>query len=391
VKERRLARIATGIVLVVWVTVCLQSVDRITLAADRIDALFAQWNRPDSPGCSVGVSKDGIVEFERGYGMADLEHGIPITPATIFPIASISKQFTAMAVLLLAERRQLSLDDDVRTHIPEIPDCGQRITVRHLLTHTSGLRNGFQLLRLAGWRDEDVVTNLDVLGIMAKQKGANAPPGTEYLYNNSAYTLLAVIVERVSGQSLSAFAGANIFTPLGMKTARFNDDSSVIVPNRASGYYVAGRGDGRGFPGNVMVDADLRDLRVGPARGEPIGPGGAEMTVREILAWQDNFTEPTIGTPAITSQMQTPFTLASGEKTAYGLGQTIGRHRGLVEVGHGGSHVGWDLRVSRYPDRRLTVAVFCNLENIASSTLTRQVADIYLEDVPSPAARAGRA
>ena len=165
----------------------------------RIDAVFAQWNRPDSPGCALGVSQRGRQVYVRGYGMSDLQHGIAIAPASSFHVASVSKQFTAYAVALLAADGRLSLDDDVRRHVPEVPDFGTVITVRHLIEHTSGLRDQWQLLRYAGWRADDLITEGDILGVLARQKGLNFTPGDEWLYSNTGYTLLSVIVRRVSG------------------------------------------------------------------------------------------------------------------------------------------------------------------------------------------------
>jgi CubicO group peptidase (beta-lactamase class C family) len=197
--------------------------------AARVDKVFAPWNKSDSPGCSLGVSKNGVLVYERGYGMANLDYGLPITPESVFEVASISEQFTAMAILILSQRGQLSLDDDVRKYITELPDYGSRITLRHLLTNTSGLREAFRLLQLAGWRDGDVMTADDVVKILARQKALNFTSGTEYLYNNGGPTLLAIIVKRVSGQSLGAFADSNIFRPLGMMHTHFHDDRTMIV------------------------------------------------------------------------------------------------------------------------------------------------------------------
>jgi CubicO group peptidase (beta-lactamase class C family) len=320
--------------------------------------------------------------YERGYGTANLEYGIAITPASIFEVASISKQFTAMAILILAQRGQLSLDDDVRKYITELPDYGSPITLRHLLTHTSGLRDAFQLFRLAGWRDGDVMTNEDVVKILARQRALNFTPGTEYQYNNGGFTLLAIIVKRVSGQSLGAFADSNIFKPLGMTHTHFHDDPTMIVPNRTSGYYVGALGDGGGFPGNRMSEVDLQDLHVANLGGSAIvGPGGLYMTMQDLLLWEQNFADVRVGDAALVAAMQTPTVLTGGDTSFYGFGLIVGRYRGLREVGHGGSGPGWDLGVVRYPDKGLAVAVLCNLENISSSALLRSVADIYLADV----------
>jgi CubicO group peptidase (beta-lactamase class C family) len=205
--------------------------------AARVDKLFAQWSSTDSPGCSLGVSRNGVTVYERGYGMANLELKVPITPLTAFHVASVSKQFAAMSILLLAQHGQLSLDDEVRKYIPELPDYGTRLTIRHLLTHTSGLREGFTLLGLAAPREDGVDPNDAVVNMLVRQGALNFTPGSDYQYNNGGYTMLGSIVKRVSGQSLRPFADANIFKPLGMAHTHFHDDPTMIVPNRASGYH----------------------------------------------------------------------------------------------------------------------------------------------------------
>ncbi len=202
----------------------------------KVDALFAAWSGTNTPGCAVGISRDGKPEYVRGYGMSNLEYGIAIGPESIFHVASISKQFTAFAIELLAREGKLSLDDDVRKHLPELPDYGRRITVAHLIHHTSGLRDQWSLLDLAGWRDDDLITEEDVLRIVSRQRALNFEPGAEYLYSNTGYTLLAVIVRRVSGESLRAFAEARIFKPLGMTSTHFHDDHTEIVRGRTSAY-----------------------------------------------------------------------------------------------------------------------------------------------------------
>ncbi|HEX4931819.1 MAG TPA: serine hydrolase domain-containing protein, partial [Gemmatimonadaceae bacterium] len=211
-----------------------------TLSAEvrtRIDAVFSRWDRTDSPGCSLGISQDGREVYARGYGMSDLQHAIAITPASIFHVASVSKQFAAYSVALLAEDGRLSLDDDIRKYVPEIPDYGSRITIRHLIHHTSGLRDQWQLLGYAGWRfPEDLITEQDVMRIVSRQQGTNFTPGAEWVYSNTGYTLLAVIVKRVSGKSLREFAQERIFAPLGMTSTHFHDDHTMIVANRATAY-----------------------------------------------------------------------------------------------------------------------------------------------------------
>ena len=183
----------------------------------QVDKVFEKWDKPDSPGCALGVYKDGQIVYKRGYGVADLNDDVPITPATVFHVASMSKQFTAASIVLLAQQGKLSLDDDVRKYIPELPDFGERITIRHLVHHTSGLRDQWNLLELAGWRYSlDLITDDDVMSVMTREKDLNFKPGDKHVYCNTGYTLMGLIVKRVSGISLREFTTKNIFEPLGM-------------------------------------------------------------------------------------------------------------------------------------------------------------------------------
>ena len=199
----------------------------------RIDALFQEWDTPGSPGAAVAVLKEGEIVFSRGYGSAQLEYGIPITPATIFHVASVSKQFTAFAVTLLAQEGRLSLDDDIRKHLPEVPDFGSTITLKHLLHHTSGLRDQWEALAMAGWRLDDVITTEHILSMVRNQKELNFEPGEEHLYCNTGYTLLGEIVARVTGQSFSAWTKENLFDPLGIVGAEHRFDPCAVIGCRA--------------------------------------------------------------------------------------------------------------------------------------------------------------
>jgi len=350
------------------------SADQSVRAVNR---LFAPWNRSDLPGCSVAISQNGTLVYERGYGMANLEYGIAITPASVFDVGSISKQFTAMAILILAQRGQLSLDDDVRKYITELPDYGNRLTIRHLLTHTGGLRHWNHLLHFAGWRLGDVQTNDDMVKILARQKALTTTPGVSFGYSNTGYAVLAVIVKRVSGQSLRAFSDSNIFKPLGMTQTHFHDDPTMIVPNRASGYYFE-------EPGGLHVASQ--------AGGDIVGNGHLYTTARDLLIWEQNFADVRVGDRALVAAMQTPTVLTGGDTSFYGFGLSIGLDRGLRTIGHGGSDPGWSANVARYPDQGLAVAVLCNLESIDADALVPSVAAIYLADVyPTPTPTVSRA
>jgi CubicO group peptidase (beta-lactamase class C family) len=343
---------------------------RLPLPIDKVDQLFAEWNRADSPGCSLGVSRNGMVVYERGYGMASLESRVRITPASVFHVASISKQFTAMSILLLARRGQISIDDDVRKYVPEWADRADHVTIRQLLSHTSGIRDGFKLLGLAAPKDGDM--NEALVAMLARQRALNFPPGSAFEYSNSGYTLLASIVRRVSGQSLRAFADKNIFKPLGMTHTHVHDDVSMIVPDRAWGYLK----DSAGL--RAAVHGDL---------GHLVGTTGLFTTARDMLIWEQNFADARVGDPELVRLMQTPV-LPTGwpDGSSYGFGLEIGQYRGQRTVAHGGGDPGYAAYAVRYPDQALAIALLCNLENVGATIgrLTERVADLYLADVLGP-------
>jgi len=332
--------------------------DSTRLAINRVFSSTAN----DAPGCAVGVSRKGAVVFENGYGMANLETGTPITPASIFHVASVSKQFTAMAVALLARDGKLSLDDDIRKHVPEVPDYGHTITIRHLLHHTSGLRDQWDLLIMSRGRfEENRITEGDVLEIVARQKALNFVPGAEYSYSNTGYTLAAVIVKRVSGKSLREFADERIFRPLGMSQTHFHDDFTMVVPGRTSAY--ARTPNGR--------------WRVSVPNYDTYGATSLFSTVGDLLKWEANFTSRKVGDEALFREMNASATLTNGDSTLYGLGRVTENFRGVRLVGHSGGDAGYATYVGQFPEHELAVAVFCNGGN-NPSLLARQVAEVFL-------------
>jgi CubicO group peptidase (beta-lactamase class C family) len=329
----------------------------------KVDKLFEKWAKPDSPGCALSIIQNGKIIYERGFGMADLDHDIPITPATIFHVASVSKQFTATSIVLLAQRGKLSLDDEVRKYVPELPDFGPRITIRHLLHHTSGLRDQWTLLGLAGWRYSlDLITDDDVLSVMARQRDLNFPPGDRYLYCNTGYTLLAQIVKRVSGQSFREFTTANIFDPLGMKSTHFRDDHAEIVKNMAYGYIPA-----------------KETFRLSITNFDTVGATSLLTTVEDLALWDQNFYEPHVGGKALIDHLLQRGSLNDGEQLDYAFGLTLGQYKGLSVVDHAGSDAGYRADLLRFPEQHFSVACLCNLGTINPSELTRQVADVCLE------------
>ncbi len=333
----------------------------------RIDEVFAEWNKPDSPGCALAVIKEGKVIYERGYGCANLEYGTPITSSTVFNIASVSKQFTAMSVLLLAQQGKLSLEDDVRKYVPEVPDFGKVITIRHLVHHTSGLRNLEDLLAMAGWRMEgDVITREHMLTMVSHQKELNFRPGDEYLYGNTGYYLLAEIVTRVSGKSFAEFADANIFKPLGMTNTHVHDDHTRIVRNRAYSYHP----DGRKSFENAMSNASV------------VGGGGIYSTVEDLAKWVNNFDQGRVGGPVVLKQMHEQGVLNNGQRNGYAFGLFIDEYRGIKMVEHGGGTAGYRSDIIRLPDQKIAVVLLGNTSAIEPSQLVRQVAAIVLFGAP---------
>jgi CubicO group peptidase (beta-lactamase class C family) len=335
----------------------------------KVDAVFAEWTGTATPGCALGVSRDGKVDYVRGYGMSNLEYDVPIGPDSIFHIASISKQFTAFAIELLAREGKLSLDDDIRKYLSELPDYGKRITIAHLMHHTSGLRDQWNLLWMAGWRSgDDLITEDDVLHIVKRQRALNFEPGAEYLYSNTGYTLLAIIVKRVSGQSLRAFADARIFKPLGMRDTHFHDDHTEIVKHRTSAYL-------RRADGGWRVRIPVFDT---------YGATSLFTTVGDLLKWSDNFTDAKVGGRELIDAIQKPAVTNDGRSTGYGSGLTIAEHRGLRTVGHNGSDGGYRADFVRFPDQHLSIVALCNAGSIVPVYLTRKVAEVYLGDRMTP-------
>lgn len=329
----------------------------------RVDKVFAQWDKPDSPGCALAVIKDGNIIYKRGYGIANLDYDIPITPSTPFHVASVSKQFTAMSIALLAREGKLSLDDDVRKYIPEVPDLGQKITIRHLIHHTSGLRDQWSLLVMAGWRlSNDVVKDQDVLDLVSRQKALNFKPGDQHLYSNTGYTLMALIVKRVSGKSLREFTEEKIFKPLGMSKTFFRDDHTVIVKNQAIGYE----------PGGPTK------FRLSVPNYDTVGASSLLTTVEDMAKWDQNFYEPQVGDAALIKQLETPVALNDGYKLNYAMGMVVGQYKGLRVVEHSGADAGYRSHYMRFPDQRFSVVILCNLSFAFPNQLARNVADIYL-------------
>ncbi len=329
----------------------------------KMDAVFSRWTR-ETPGCAVGVARGGKPVLQKAYGMADLEHDVPNAPDTIFEAGSVSKQFTAAAVLLLAQEGKLSLDDQARKYLPELPDYGAPLTVRHMLQHTSGLRDWGEIAAIAGWpRTSRVHTHAHVLDIVSRQKALNFPTGTQWSYSNTGYNLAAVIVSRVSGKSFAEFSQERIFGPLGMTRTSWRDDYSRIVKGRAIAYAPAA--------GDYRMDMPFENVH---------GNGGLLTTVGDLLKWNENFVTPKVGDRALVKLQQEPGKLNDGKPHEYGFGLTVRPYKGLPEVSHSGATAGYRAHLTRFPQQHLSVAVLCNVSTGNATQYAQTVAEMYLGD-----------
>jgi CubicO group peptidase (beta-lactamase class C family) len=331
--------------------------------AHAVDQLFAQWAGPDSPGASIAIVQNGKIVYSQGYGAANLEYGVPNSPATVFPLASVSKQFTAFAIYLLVQDGRLSLDDDVRKYLPKLHDFGKVITIRQLLHHTSGVRDQWNLLTLAGWRLDDVITDDDVARLLFQQTELNFAPGDQFLYSNSGYTLLAMVVKQVTGKTLPAFAKERIFDPLGMAHTHFQDDYGIVVKDRAYSY--ARQPDGK-YQYVALSNSSLFS------------------TVGDLARWDENFYTGEVGGPVLLAQMQEKGKLNNGKEIEYASGLEIGKYRGLRTVEHAGGDAAYRTNILRFPDQHFSVVVLANAGDLSPTALSFKIADIYLKDRLQP-------
>jgi CubicO group peptidase (beta-lactamase class C family) len=331
----------------------------------RIDRAFAVLGGAQAPGCAIGISQAGQPVLTRAYGMANLEYSVPNTAETIFESGSVAKQFTAATVVLLAQDGKLSLDDDIRKYLPEVPHFGRKITIRNLLTHTSGLRDQWGLLGLKGLGPGTQVHSLaTIIDLVSRQKALNFEPGAEYLYSNTGYALTAIIVQRVTGQPLAKVSDERLFKPLGMTNTQWRDDFTRVVKNRATAY------DGnpqRGF------HTDMPFTNV-------YGNGGLLTTVGDMLKWNAFLDNPSVlpGGASLVATMQTPMILNSGKAITYALGVSVSSQDGIREVTHGGSTAGYRTWLARYPDQKLSVAVFCNAGGANTTSLGNVATNLLL-------------
>lgn len=328
-----------------------------------VDKIFRAYDKPASPGCSLGVIRGGSFVYRRGYGEGSLELAVPLTSESVVYMGSVSKQFTAASIVILEHRGLLSLDDDVHKYIPELPDYGHPITLREMLHHTSGFRDYLILLPLSGRDVADVYTFPELLDLVTRQKGLNFTPGDKYSYSNTNYLLLAEVVHRVSKEPLSEFAQKNIFQPLHMTHTRFFDDRTEVVPGRVAAYEPGPKGD-------FLVDWSTNF--------DKVGDGGVMSSVDDLLRWDQNFYDDKLADGSVMKELQVRGRLNSGKEIDYALGLQISDYRGLPTVEHGGNLYGYNTELLRFPKQRFTVICLCNVAHANAEGLARRVADLYL-------------
>ena len=341
--------------------------------ARRADSVFQVFDRTDSPGCALGVYENGRIRYARGYGMANLQHGIALSPRSVLDVGSISKQFTAMVMLMLEKDGKLSLDDPLRKYFPEMPPYADKVTLRRALSQTSGLRDLYVM-----WGQSGRVFSgdtIDALRVITRSAEPNYTPGERYLYTNSGWILAAQIVYRLTGKTLAQVANERIFQPLGMFDTRYLSDAEVVIPNGADGYAPQG--------GGFRLARSTYD-------GAIMGAGAVQTTVEDFGRWLDNYDKATVGGRDIIQKMTTATLLndgkpaRSGATQAYAIGLNVGTVRGLNVVSHGGSWAGYRGHFLRFPDQQFAVATFCNLTTSGPDTLARKVAEVYLGDRMRP-------
>jgi CubicO group peptidase (beta-lactamase class C family) len=336
--------------------------------AAKVDKLFAQWDRADSPGAAIVVVNDGAVVYQHGYGCADLEHRIPITPQTLFDVASVAKQFTGLSVAMLVQQGKLSLTDDIHKYLPDVPDFGKPITIHHLVHHSSGLRDWPETLALSDMDLEGPITLDTILEMVRRQRELDFAPGSEEQYSNTGYNLLAATVAKVTGQSFRAWTDRNLFQPLEMKHTLVCDNPAEVVVNRASSYAPEGKN------------------RFHQVVSQLAAPGSSSLFIsaEDMGRWLLNFQTARVGGQAAIELMQQPGKLNNGEKRSYAFGLALGKHQGMTTVSHGGSWAGYRSQTIWVPEKRFAAAILANTSNMDTWALALKVTDLYLGTSPAP-------
>jgi len=350
----------------------LASAQSLTLIETaKIDEVFSDYAKPNSPGCALGVYRNGSIAYAHGYGVASLELGVPINPQTVFDIGSTSKQFTAFSILLLQQQGKLSVDDDIRKFMPEIPDYGTRITLHHLMTHTSGMRDYAGLFDLAGVPEQNLTNDQDAIALIVRQKALNFMPGDEWDYSNTGFFLLSQVVKRVTGKTLRDFDQENIFTPLGMASTQIFNDHTLVIPHRATGY---------------TYDREHKRFGVEMSNFEQTGDGSIQTSVEDLQKWDENFYTGKLGGSDLIKQMQVVGKLNNGEEQEYAGGLEITKYRGEPAVRHGGAWAGYRAELLRFPRQHTSIVVLCNVAQSVPEKRANRVADIILSQTLAPAA-----
>jgi CubicO group peptidase (beta-lactamase class C family) len=349
--------------------------EKVVAGAERAFEKVVKAYVAPAPGCAAAVSLNGETLFEKAFGLADLEHNVQNTPQTIFESGSVAKQFTAAALVLLQQDGKLSLDDPVRKYIPELPDYGSPLTIRHLLNHTAGLRDWGTVLALTGVGRGDRVVSQDLaLDVIVHQRSLDFKPGAEYSYSNSGYNLAAIIVERVSKQKFPAFVEERLFKPLGMKNSSWRDDYQRIVPGRAQAYARQGNGPWR---------LNMPFMNV-------YGNGGMLTTVGDWMKWNAMLDSRSLGA-SLVDALETQGVLNDGRKIAYALGLEVAKYKGLKDVSHGGSTAGYQTFLARYPDNKVSVGVMCNGTSPSAGRIAADITDEIFGPYPdSPKTEAAK-
>ncbi|MEP7323056.1 MAG: serine hydrolase domain-containing protein [Saprospiraceae bacterium] len=330
----------------------------------KIDLLFKKWDTNNSPGCSIGIIRNDSLLFAKGYGMANLEYSIPIKPETIFHMASVSKQFTAYAVVLLAKQGKLKLDDDIHKYLTWFPDLKEKITIRNLLNHTSGIRDQWQLLAISGTRIDDVITQDHIVKILSKQQELNFKPGERYSYSNSGFTMLAEIVKSVTGQSLRQFTDSVIFRPLGMNSTHFHDDYTEIVKNRSYSYE---RTDSNHFENSILSYSNA-------------GATSLFTNINDMSKWVMNFYHHTIGDQHDIDQLTQKGKLNNNKELNYALGISSDMYRGWKQFSHSGGDAGYRTYITVFPDLKMGFLVFSNLGDFGPVNMAYELANLFIKD-----------
>ncbi|HUS02185.1 MAG TPA: serine hydrolase domain-containing protein [Chitinophagaceae bacterium] len=330
----------------------------------RIDALFTKWNNTSSPGCAIGIVRNDSLIYAKGYGLANIEYQVPITPETIFHMASVSKQFSAYSIVLLARQGKLKLDDDIHKYLHWFPDLKQKITIRHLLNHTSGIRDQWQLLAISGTRLDDVIMQEHIVKLLSKQQALNFKPGEQYSYSNSGFTMLAEIVRSVTGQTLRQFTDSAIFKPLGMNNTHFHDDYNEIVKNRAYSY---GRKNSNEYFNSILSYSNA-------------GATSLFTNVTDMAKWIMNLYNPKIGTQKDIEQLTQKGILNNGKEQSYALGIVVDKYKGWKQYSHSGGDAGYRTYITAFPDLKMGFIVFSNLGNVNTVGQTYDIVDLFIRD-----------